>query len=115
VSNSAVGWARLFPSEHRAMTSKTTPFTTVSLSPNASLELPIDCQFEGASEVFVWREKSTGNVILSTKPPSMSMHELLQQPSKGPEDERLEVLGQYLSNMYPRPSSQRRRKRAATT
>lgn len=97
------------------MISKIIPFTTVSLSPSACLELPVCCRFEGASEVFVWREKSTGNVILSAKPPPMSIYELPQESSKLPKDERLEAFCQYLTNMYPASSPERRRKRAATT
>ena len=58
------------------MISKTTPFTTVRLSPSGDqLTLPAGFRFEDSQEVFVWREPMSGHVILSTDPPSMSVTE----------------------------------------
>lgn len=88
------------------MISKTTPFTTVSLSPSGQLTLPVDFRFWDLQEVFVWREPMSGHVILSTDPPSMSVTEMLKEAASLPrEDELLPGFAGFFHNMYPARST----------
>lgn len=86
--------------------SKTTPYATVKLNvADGTLQLPAEFRFEGAEEIFVWREPFGGALTLSVAPPSMSIPELLKSASA--DNDSLPDFKDFLDKMYPHKLSKR--------